>query len=332
MFGKIFVPVDGSPMAENYLPHLVSIARAFEAEVLLLYVPEPSTETPGDSWDWQIRQAEARAYLKELSSRLQEAGLQAQTNVLAGKFPDNLINHTSNQTTDLIMISSSYGLGGEKDFGLSSVVMNLVQRARTSVMIVRANLPPAGELADLRYRRILVPLDGSQRGEYGLSAAARLAHIHQAELLLAHVIKPPDMPRRTPLNKQDSLLMDQVVESNRAEAFEYLNRLKGSMGSGVETCLFVSDHVADSLHRLIEQENIDLIILNAHGLSGDPQWPYGSIASNFLANAAIPLLVVQDIAQDQYTQTEVKYFMREPAGYFRPVLNHARGMVREVER
>ncbi len=332
MFGKILVPVDGSLMAEYCLPHLISIAQAYEAEVLLLHMSGPMTETSTDPWDWQIRQAEARAYIEELSSRLQKAGLQAQTNVLEGKFPDNLMNRSNIQATDLILISS-HGLGGENGYGLSSVVMNLIQRARTSVMIVRSyQPPPANELANLRYRRILVPLDGSQRAEYGLSAAVRLARAHQSELLLVHVIKPPDMPRRTPLNKQDSLLLNQVVESNRADAFQYLNHLKGSLGGRVESCLFVSDQVADSLHRLVEQENIDLVIINAHGLSGDPQWPFGSIASNFLANASTPLMVVQDFARDQNTQIGVEKFTIASTGYLPLVLNDSHSMVGEVER
>ena len=331
MFGKILVPVDGSLMAEHCLPHLISVARAYEAEVLLLHMPEPVKGASTDPWDWQIQQAEASAYLKELAFRLQKAGLQVKTDVLEGKFPDDLINRSNSQGTDLILLSS-HGQGGANGCGLSSVAGNLIQRAQTSVMIIPSYQPPAREFTNERYRRILVPLDGSQRAEYGLYAAARLARAHQAELLIAHVIKPPDMPRRTPLNKQDSLLLNQVVESNRAEAFKYLNHIKDSLEGRVETRLFVSDRVADLLHRLVEQENIDLVILNAHGLSGDLQWPYGSVASNFLANAATPLLVVQDFARDQNTQTGVDKFTTVSAGYLRPVLYHAHGRVGEVER
>jgi nucleotide-binding universal stress UspA family protein len=160
----------------------------------------------------------------------------------------------------------------------------------------------------------------------------RLALAHQSELLLVHVIKPPDMPRNTPLNKQDSQLVDQVVESNRADAFQYLNHLKDSLEGSVETCLFVSDHVADSLHRLVKQENIDLVILNAHGLSGNPQWPYGNIATHFLANSATPLLVIQDFAQDQDTRPAPQKFTIMAPDHQRPVQNYSYGMVREVER
>jgi nucleotide-binding universal stress UspA family protein len=318
MFDRILVPVDGSLMAENCLPHLISMTRTFDSLVCLLYTLQPLTGDSTNLLNWQIRQAEAKAYLKELSSRLKEYELQVETNVLEGGSPDNLVNYPNGQDSDLILLSS-HGKGGENGNGLSATAMQLIQQARTSVMVVRSYRSEPGELAIQRYKRIMVPLDGSKRAEYGLSAAASVARSHQAELILLHVIKPPEMPRRIMLSKVDNELMDQVIESNRAEAFDTMGYLKDSLGCSVDYRIVVSDHVADALHQFVEQETIDLVILNAHGLSGDSQWPYGSIATNFLSYGATPLLVVQDFARDRIPLNTAEMYASDLASSQRPV-------------
>jgi nucleotide-binding universal stress UspA family protein len=40
MFDPILVPLDGSLLAERVLPHVVAIARAFEAEITLFRILE----------------------------------------------------------------------------------------------------------------------------------------------------------------------------------------------------------------------------------------------------------------------------------------------------
>jgi nucleotide-binding universal stress UspA family protein len=45
----------------------------------------------------------------------------------------------------------------------------------------------------------------------------------------------------------------------------------------------------------VEREHIDLVALSAHGYSGNSQWPYGSIANNFIAYSKVPLLLSQDL-------------------------------------
>ena len=80
-----------------------------------------------------------------------------------------------------LIILSSHGQSGLSEWNVSSVVQKIVLRARTSIMIVRAyqRIPP--ETAGLRYRRILVPLDGSQRAECVLPVAVTLARSHEAK-------------------------------------------------------------------------------------------------------------------------------------------------------
>jgi nucleotide-binding universal stress UspA family protein len=186
---------------------------------------------------------------------------------------------------------------------VSSVVQLIILRARRSVMIVRAYQPAEENDKELKYRRILLPLDGSPRAEAAIPVAEALASHHEGEILIAHVVRQPEMPRRTPPTQEDIQLANQVTERNRDEASRYLMEMKTRLGGEIETRLLISDRVSADLHELVDQENIDLVVLSAHGYSGDTRWPYGSVVVSFIVYGTAPLLVVQDLPEDRIEPT-----------------------------
>lgn len=327
MFDQILVPVDRSLLAEQVLPHTIAMAKAYHAEVTLISVMDPAvwgiSDRPIDPWDWQIQHAEAKAYLKELSSRFQDSGLAVRTILLDGKAPDHVIRHSNSMGSNLIMLSS-HGSGGISAWNSSSVTTKIIQQARTSVMVIRSCPTPEPNLPNLRYRRILAPVDGSKRAEYGLYTAAHLAREQGAALLIAHVVKSPEFPRRIQLSVQDRTLVEQVNERNRSDISQYLHGLKNSLDCQVDTRLVTGDSVTESLHTLIEQEGIDLVILNAHGLGGSPRWPYGNVTVNFLAYSAVPLLIVQDFERDLLRESKAETYANEFLGQEPAILSGSR--------
>jgi nucleotide-binding universal stress UspA family protein len=327
MFDQILVPVDGSLLAENILPHTIAMAKAFNSEITIISVLDPlegsNAAQPIDPWDWHIRQAEVKNYLDGLTSHFQISGVNVRTIWLEGKAPDRVLDYSTSRGSNLIMLSS-HGQGGISGWNGSSVVTKIIQQARTSVMVIRSYTSPEDSQPDRLYRRILVPIDGSRRAEYGLSAAAQLAREHGAELLIAQVIKPPELPRRTPLSEPERSLIWQVVERNREEANHYLNALKASQECKAETRLLVGESVTDALHSLVEQEEIDLIVLNAHGLGGSPRWPFGNVALNFLTYSTIALLIVQDFDRALLEETKAETYAKDFLGQPAKILDEAR--------
>jgi hypothetical protein len=57
---------------------------------------------------------------------------------------------------------------------------------------------------------------------------------------------------------------------------------------------------------VVEENEIDLVMLTAHGLSGKTKWPYGSIVISFIAYGTKPLLVYQDIARENMEPTRAE--------------------------
>jgi nucleotide-binding universal stress UspA family protein len=191
----------------------------------------------------------------------------------------------------------------------------VILRAYVPVLIVRAYEPVADELSALHYRRLLVPLDGSQRAECVLPVARALSSFHNCTLLLAHVVNEPEVPRHAPLSEEEEELVNRLVERNRDAGEAYLQDLKSRLSNDVETRLLVGDNASAALHELVDREEIDLVLLSAHGYTGAAQWPYGSVALNFIAYGATPLLIVQDLPEGRVRRTRAEEAAAEEKGH-----------------
>ena len=318
MFKRILLPLDNSKLAECVLPHLLAIAHICEPEVQLLRVSEPFGVTARlrmiDPVDWQIRKAEAESYLSGIAKRLQDAGIRVSTNLLDGKPAEQIIEVAHSWNADLVLMSS-HGQSGISPWNVSSVVQQVILRAHRSLMIIRAYRPVDVELTDLHYRKIFLPLDGSQRAEMPLGIAESLARVHGSEILAAHVVRQPELPRRTSPSQEDLLLVNQLTERNRAEAIKYLEDLKCRMDITIQTKLEVSPSISRALHQIADENNVDLTIISAHGYSGDTRWPFGSVGLGFIVYGSTPLLILQDLPTNRIELTQAEVAARETGGH-----------------
>ncbi len=300
------------------MPHLVAIAKICEPEVKLLRVLEPFGVTARmrmiDPVDWQTRKAEAESYLSGIAERLKKAGLLVSKQLVDGRPAEQIIDAAHSWNADLI-IMSSHGQSGLSPWNVSSVVQQVVLRSHRSLMIIRAYHSVTEDLTGLQYHRIFLPLDGSQRAEMPLALAESLACAHSSEILVAHIVRQPELPRRTSASQEDLLLANQLTERNRAEAFKYLEDLKSRLDLTIQTKLEVSPSISRSLHQIAEQNGVDLTIISAHGYSGDTRWPYGSVGLGFIVYGSSPLLILQDLPINQIEPTLAEMVAQEAGGH-----------------
>jgi nucleotide-binding universal stress UspA family protein len=321
MFDTILVPLDGSQLAECVLPHIVAIARSFDAEITLLRMLEKNQEGTSaqlfDFLNWQINKTEAELYLEKIRVQLQESGLRARSTVLEGLAAEGITEYAQSQGMKLVILSS-HGSSGLTQWGISSITQKIILSAPTSVLIIRAhqyNAYPVELSEPPAYQRILVPLDGSQRAENVLPIITQLAHIHKSQIHIVQVVQTPEMVRQLPPAPEDIELARRVVERNQEEAGYYLEQVKSRSyleNIAVQTHLISGDNAATALHQLEEQEHIDMVTLSAHGYSGNHQWPYGSMVNNFIFYGKAPLLIVQDLPAKQ-EQMSLELSSRERA-------------------
>lgn len=317
MIDRILVPLDGSSLAECVLPHTVAVGQAMDAEVTLL---RAVVRTAGvgssavDPLDWHMRKSEADSYLREVARQLGEVGLEVKTALVEGEAPERIIHYGREHDTDLIIISS-HGKSGLSRWNISSVVQKVILQAYAPVMIVRAYQPCGEAPGELRYGKLMVPLDGSQRAECALPWAKNLASFHKCKLLLTHIVDRPEVPRRAPLTGEEADLVERLTEINRRHGERYLQDVASRLGPGAESRLVVSEDRAMALHEVVDEEDVDLVVMAAHGYSGEARWPYGSIALNFIAYGSRPLLMIQDVKPEEAEITEAERAARERAGH-----------------
>ena len=318
MFDHILVPLDGSSLAECALPHAVAIAQAYGARVTLMQVLESTrTISPvrfGNLLDWHFDEIEATAYLDGWVARLQEAGLCVESTVQEGSAVARITQFAQDHDVSLIVLNS-HGRSGLNGHNIGGIAQKTVLHACVPVMIVRTYQPFTGTVTGLRYRRLLVPLDGSQRAECVLPVAITLARSCESHLLLAHVVRRPEIPYRVSLAQVETDLANQLVEHEHSRSMQYLDRLRSRLSPDVQTHLLSGDNASEKLQDLAAEENVDLVLLSAHGHGGGTRWPYGSVALSFISYGATPLLIVQDMAQDVLEKTQAEMAAVEHQGH-----------------
>lgn len=297
MFARILVPLDGSTLATGVLTHVARLTRTHGEMILLRVLEQAADSPPSDPLEWRVRRDMARAYLDQVARRLdEEIGLKPKVLLEEGHPAERILAVARETDSDLIALSS-HGAGGLTAWNISSVAFKVAQRSGVSVLIVRGyRRGSQGEdapLAPETYHRILVPLDGSLRAEHVVPTADSLAAQLGATLLLAHVVQIPRFIQRKGGQLAD--LIERAVEEGVSEAQSYLEDIASGLQADTVVRVLKNHDPAAVLHRLATEEDVDLVVLSAHGHSGERNWPHANMATSFVLHGDTALLVLQDI-------------------------------------
>jgi len=226
-FRRIAVCVDGSEMGDTVVRHAAVLAAAFGAPLTILRVLETASNgdtTPPDPLDWGVRQREARAYLDRLVSLARHRDIDVRAELIQGRAAEQICSWALQHGADLTVLAS-HGKHGRSEWELSSTARKLVDGVPGSLLLIPAD-GDRGDVSAVRYRRIMVPLDGSVRAESALPIATRLAIAHEADLLIAHVTPAPELTKVGPLTAQDLDLEQRVIARNERVARSYLDQVR----------------------------------------------------------------------------------------------------------
>jgi len=161
--GRIMVPLDGSDLAQQILPHVASLALQLNATVTLLRVLTPSTYAqkqimqPGLPW-WDADMAEADAYLADAVRSLTERGVAASKEViLSDNVTDAILDFAMSAQADLIAIATR-GTGGMSRFVFGTVADELTRRSPISLLVFHPRTATiAGEIDVVESQPLAVP-------------------------------------------------------------------------------------------------------------------------------------------------------------------------------
>ena len=143
------------------------------------------------------------------------------------------------------------------------------------------------------YKKILVPLDGSQRAEAIIPHVEDLASRHQSTILLLQIVEPT-IAYASPYDVYPELSLEDA-ERRAKDVSVYLSNLaRRFQGEGVRTqCHVEQGPVVTTILDLANSEDVDLIAMASHGRSGLARVFYGSVAAGVLSHVDRPLLLVR---------------------------------------
>jgi nucleotide-binding universal stress UspA family protein len=141
MYKKVLVPLDGSKLAEATLPHVKGLAKAgLIEEVTLLYVVEiPSSWVTEHTDLIEMQQQQllrGNEYIGEIQSQLETEGIKTRSEVLVGRADQTIIQYTNQHMMDLLVISS-HGHTGIKQWVFGSVALRMLHDSKSPVLLIR---------------------------------------------------------------------------------------------------------------------------------------------------------------------------------------------------
>lgn len=322
MMNHILVPLDGSTLAECVLPHVTAIAPVTNARVTLLHVLQQNQSGRGtpavDPVEWHLQKQNTEKYLEQIVNRLKETGvLGVESVILEGNPASSVIDFARSNNVDLIALST-HGHSGLSGWNVSGVVQKILLRSYKSTLLVRAYMPSATGTTKVRYKRLFVGMDGSPRSEFVLPFAINLAKFHKSQLILETVIEKPRTINRMPVSEEFAELVTQFVEKNFQAASHYFKQLVAQFSTKdlkIKTHISVGEHAITLLHDMAEESNADLVLLVAHGETGERRWPYGSVTTSFIAYGNTSLLIIQDLPDSEIHLTRAEMAIRESKGH-----------------
>ncbi len=176
----ILVPLDGTPTAAAALPHALGFCARFGARLRLLYardetVPERLELGPAAA-GWQSWE-----YLTAIGKFLH-----AHTELISGAPSQIIVREAGSLEAGLVLMGTNSRQSGVADFVMHHAPCPVLRihapRLSAEESDRRLEAAVAGDYP--RYRRILVPLDGTPAWERSLGPASRLCALDHGQLTL----------------------------------------------------------------------------------------------------------------------------------------------------
>ena len=147
------------------------------------------------------------------------------------------------------------------------------------------------------YKRVLVPLDGSERSESILPCVEQIAGPADVEVILLTVVTLPASPSVL----TSGVVFPDEVEAVQAQAEKALAIIKGKLVTkGFRARLLVTvaaaSEVASEICRVAREEHADLIAMSTHGRTGAGRLVFGSVAEGVVRAAPLPILLIRTVA------------------------------------
>jgi nucleotide-binding universal stress UspA family protein len=264
MIKKVFVPLDGSEVADSAIQPGVQLALRAGAPLVLL-----AARWPG------ARESTMRSFLDAHVAFLDDP---VEAWVISDKDPIDAITEITAEPGSLVCMATR-GRGSLRAALLGSVAEAVVRTSRGTLALVGPNVDRGWTLPE--HPSILVGVDGPDGARAAALAAADVAEALAARVDLVHVCDPVDTDRRTPSRRE---------ERGIARLADLEDELRAR---GVDvTAQPLDGFDAATLLQLYARERASsLLALSSHSRSGVSRMALGSVAFKVVRHTSLPVLL-----------------------------------------
>jgi len=266
---KILMCADGSKISENAIHFGGLLAKAFDAEVVVLHVIEnPKFDN-------------SKKILKNAIGILEKFNIKPKTKTRRGQ-PELKIIDEAKKNYDLIVLGS-HGMSSIKRFLFGDVAYRIVQCVEIPALIVRERRN--------KLRKILMCCGGSKYSREVMNFGVKIARAINAEVTLLHVLpNVPEMFRSFGIDEtvEQFLKIDTPESRILKETAKLLE--KNSIGANIE---LRHGFPPEEILKEAEGGDYDMIIIGSHGMFGVRRFLLGAVAYKVVQHSRIPCLLVK---------------------------------------
>jgi nucleotide-binding universal stress UspA family protein len=147
------------------------------------------------------------------------------------------------------------------------------------------------------FKKVLVPLDGSELAEQALPYAKSVAQQYEGEIYLTYVIRE-DVAALASAELPPSggnHYVEEAVKQEKQHAEDYLQKhAKSLRGSGISVAMDIREgDAADAIREAVAELGVDLIVMATSGKSGLLRTIRGSVADEIVRESGKPVLLLR---------------------------------------
>lgn len=278
-FDRLLCPTDFSPASQYAIEYASFLATQLRGRLKLMYVEEfektPLGFYPQNDQEYSALQNRVAEFTERRFLDLRDEARLPEDRTSAvvsfGTAYHEIIHEAETNRHSAVIIATG-GIGQTSPHLLGRTVERVVRLCRAPVISVR----PKEQRSPWRIRRILCPTDFSEYANYAIPYAISIARRYHAKIILLHTA---DLMVQHP-----ELLMSKFPDLKHYHEHGDTVEVEKLIGRDIEP--------ENTIVRIAEEHETDLIIMGTHGARGMRRVQIGNTTEEVVRRASVPVLTI----------------------------------------
>ena len=276
---KVLAGLDLSPSSESIIAYAAHITSVTHASLDLLYVVDYLVTPPAYVEPYlDEEKTSAVEKMNAFMERLSKNNITSRAEVVIGRLQEAFDKKIQNTEADLLV------LGFASHILRRSSSEKIIKSLQVPMRVVRGEKTKSAQIGSVSIRKILCPVDFSERSKEAFMIAVEMMKIFSASLEVLSVV-PSYKSKKVNKNKAIQDNMNIVVEETTNKLIEFY-----TLGDIERTVLHGNPY--ESISFYAKERDSDLVIMGARGLGLIKGMLIGSVTDAVLKSSPCPVMVI----------------------------------------